>query len=94
VVSADRASLSSVEREIERLAARWPDEYRLGYRFGCRRKADPPCDAAGYPKGFHKWPLDRHNAWWAGWSRGHQARQDIKNTSPARTPTLSADISQ
>ena len=55
---------------VERLASRWPDEFRLGYRFGFRRKADPPCDRAGYPSGFHAWPLNRRNAWRARWNSG------------------------
>jgi hypothetical protein len=69
---------------VERLASRWPDEFRLGYRFGFRRKADPACDRAGYPSGFHAWPLNRRNAWWAGWNQGHQAsaRRAVASTPP------------
>ena len=59
--------------EIERLANAWPEEFRLGYRFGFRGKADPPCDRAGYPLGLHAWPLPRRNAWWCGFSRGRVA---------------------
>jgi hypothetical protein len=56
--------------EVERIADRWPYEFRLGYRLGFRAKADPPCDQAGYPLGFHTWPLAQRNAWWCGFSRG------------------------
>jgi hypothetical protein len=58
---------------VDRLAARWPDEFRFGYHFGFCGKADPPCDRAGYPAGFHSWPLDRRNAWWCGWNQGRLA---------------------
>jgi hypothetical protein len=75
-VSGDDLRRERARREIERLASAWPDEYRLGYRFSRQGKADPPCDRAGYPEGFHSWPLDRRNAWWAGWNRGYQARNE------------------
>ena len=55
------------------LADQWPEEFRLGYRFGFRRKADPPCDQAGYPLGFHTWPLVLRNAWFCGFNRGFVA---------------------
>lgn len=60
-------------REIARLAGLWPEEFRLGYRFGFRREADQPCDTAGYPLGLHAWLLDRRNAWWCGFNRGRVA---------------------
>jgi hypothetical protein len=59
--------------EVKRLADQRQDEFRLGYRFGFRGKADPPCDQAGYPSGFHTWPLDRRNAWFCGHNRGRVA---------------------
>jgi hypothetical protein len=60
----------AAERKREAMRSRWPEEFRLGYRFGRFGKADPPCDRAGYPQGFHGWPLDRRNAWWCGLNRG------------------------
>jgi hypothetical protein len=36
-----------VDAEIERLSAEWPQEFRLGYRFGILGRADEPCDGAG-----------------------------------------------
>ena len=63
----------AVVREIGRLASRWPEEFRVGYRFGFRGEADPPCDMAGYPHGLHAWPLARRNAWWCGFNRGRIA---------------------
>ena len=83
-MSGDDLKRERKEREIERLANLGPDEYRLGYRFGFRGKADPPCDRAGYPEGFHSWLLDRRNAWWCGWNQGRQARGKLaaSNTRP------------
>jgi hypothetical protein len=69
--------LADAAKEVRRLADRWPEEFRLGYRFGFRGKADPPCDQAGYPAGFHGWPLDRRNAWFAGWNSGFGALNRI-----------------
>ena len=62
-----------VADEVKRLADQWPEEFRLGYRFGFRGKADPPCDQAGYPSGFHAWPLASRNAWFCGFNRGRIA---------------------
>ncbi len=59
--------------QVKRFADNWPDEFRLGYRFGFRGNADPRCDEAGYPRGFHAWALDRRNAWFRGFNRGRVA---------------------
>jgi hypothetical protein len=59
-----------IARAVACFAEKWPEEFRLGYRFGRFGKTDPPCDRAGYPQGFHGWPLDRRNAWWCGLNRG------------------------
>jgi hypothetical protein len=58
------------------LCARHPAEFEAGYRFGLTGEPRPPCDAAGYPIGFHTWELGRRNAWWAGWNLGHVERDD------------------
>jgi hypothetical protein len=82
-----------VADEVKRLADQWPEEFRLGYRFGSRGKADPPSDAAGYPLGFHTWPLDRRNAWFCGFDRGFVAIDKVtvnagsaQTTGPPPTP--------
>jgi hypothetical protein len=67
------AEAGASSAKIKFIADRWPEEFRLGYRFGFRGKADPPCGQAGYPSGFHTWPLGRRNAWFAGWNRGRVA---------------------
>ena len=67
------APLPRAPAAVKVIADRWPEEFRLGYRFGFRGKADPPCDRAGYPNGFSAWPLDPRNAWGAGWNSGRVA---------------------
>jgi hypothetical protein len=57
------------------LRAKFPDEFELGYRYGLTCAVQPGCDAAGYPLGFREWPLDRCNAWWAGFNLGYTQRQ-------------------
>jgi hypothetical protein len=66
------------DAEVERFRAEWPQEFRLGYRFGILGKADAPCDSAGYPLGLHAWPLGRKNAWWCGWHIGRTERAEIR----------------
>jgi hypothetical protein len=57
------------------LCAKYPEEFEHGYRFGLTGEYQPPCDAAGYPIGFHTWELLRRNAWWAGWNLGNVERE-------------------
>jgi hypothetical protein len=58
------------------LCAKFPAEFESGYRYGVTGAVQPPCDAAGYPIGFHTWPLDRRNAWWAGFNLGHVEKEN------------------
>jgi hypothetical protein len=58
------------------LCAKFPAEFEAGYRYGLTGATQPPCDAAGYPIGFREWPLDRRNAWWAGFNLGHVEKED------------------
>lgn len=67
-----------VAAEIERLKTQWPQEYRLGWRFGFLRKADQPCTETGYPIGLRARPLGRKNAWWCGWNQGHNERARLR----------------
>jgi hypothetical protein len=56
------------------LCAKYPEEFEHGYQFGLTGNPPLPCDAAGYPIGFRAWPLERCNAWWAGWNLGNVQR--------------------
>ena len=48
--------------ELTTLRERWPAEYRDGARCVFLLRFDGDRDQGGYPRGFHKWPLDRRNA--------------------------------
>jgi hypothetical protein len=58
------------------LCEKYPAEFHHGYATGYVGDPQPPCDAAGYQPGFRTWPLDRRNAWFAGWNLGNVERQN------------------
>ena len=55
----------------------YPEEYRLGIRaaFGFLPEQREP---GGYPKGFHGWPLERRNAYFAGFNVGFCDRRRLR----------------
>lgn len=55
----------------------WPVEWRDGARCAFLMKFDGPRERGGYPVGFHGWPLDRRNAWFAGFNRGFHDRLQL-----------------
>jgi hypothetical protein len=57
------------------LLARHPDEFRHGYLTGNSGERQAYSDDAGYPAGFHTWPLERRNAWYTGWNLGNVERE-------------------
>ena len=64
----------SEEREVARLRRRWSDEFRDGARCGFLLRFDGEREKGGYPRGFHLWPLERRNVWFAGFNRGFHDR--------------------
>ena len=60
--------------ELTRLGRRWPDEFRDGARRGFLLRFDADREKGGYPRGFLLWPLERRNAWFAGFNRGFHDR--------------------
>lgn len=72
----------NVEREIEALRARWPDEFRDGARVGFLRRFNGAREAGGFPAGFHAWPLERKNAWYSGHNVGRLDR--LRDSDGAR----------
>ena len=60
--------------ELTRLRDRWPAEFRGGARCGFLHRFDGDRENGGYPRGFHGWPLDRRNAWFAGFNVGFHDR--------------------
>jgi hypothetical protein len=62
------------EEERAALCAKFPREFEHGYRYGRVGEFQRPCDAGGYPIGFHTWELVRKNAWYAGFNLGNVER--------------------
>jgi hypothetical protein len=60
--------------EVARLRSRWPDEFRDGARCAFLQRYDGDRERGGYPLGFHCWPLDQRNAWFAGFNVGFHDR--------------------
>lgn len=49
----------------------FPDDFLDGARAGLAIRAfDGDREPGNYPLGFHEWPLERRNAWWAGYNQG------------------------
>ena len=55
-------------QERDLIKGNYPAEYADGARRGFARDKL-------YPTGFHQWPLDRRNAWWAGFNKGYCDRR-------------------
>jgi hypothetical protein len=60
--------------ELTTLREQWPAEYRDGARCAFLTRFDGDREAGGYPRGFHRWSLDRRNAWIAGFNVGFNDR--------------------
>lgn len=67
----DRARVSD---EVARIKARWPAEWRDGARCAFLETFEGEREPGGYPLGFHAWPIDRRNGWFAGYVRGYLDR--------------------
>jgi hypothetical protein len=67
--------------EIDQLRAQWPAEWRDGARCAFLREFPGDREAGGYPCGFHRWPLERRNAWIAGFNTGFHDRLSLKRES-------------
>jgi hypothetical protein len=66
--------MKPVDREREAIRKRFPDEYRDGYRVAFLQEHKGDRERGAYPRGFHAWPLDRRNTWFAGANHGHHDR--------------------
>lgn len=65
------APLHIVEAAIQ---AKWPAEFNDGARYGLLNKCHGKREPGGFPPGFHDWPLNRRNAWFAGFDEGYSRR--------------------
>jgi hypothetical protein len=66
------------------LRDKFPSEFKDGARCGFSRKYEGPREPGGYPKNFHSWPIERRNAWWAGWNKGYSDRERIEQERGAK----------
>jgi hypothetical protein len=66
-----------------RLKAKYPAEFRDGVRAAFLGKGDGQCEPGDYPLGFHGWPLERRNAWFAGYNTGSLMRAARKKEMAA-----------
>lgn len=71
----------SARAEAERAAIRavWPAEFDDGARCGFSGNFDGPRELGGYPRGFHSWPLERRNGWYAGFNKGRCDKERREN---------------
>ncbi len=71
--------MSEADAERGRLKSAWPDEFADGARCAFLRRFDGERERGDYPRGFHRWPLERRNAWYAGYNLGLIDRRRAEN---------------
>jgi hypothetical protein len=76
---ADPGGIVRAEAEPRSIRARWPAEFEDGARCGLTGNTKGPREPGGYPKGFHGWPLDRRNTWFAGFNKGNSDRKGAQD---------------
>jgi hypothetical protein len=52
------------------LRRKWQDAFDDGARCAFTSEYPGEREAGGYPKGFHSWPPEKRNAWFAGFNPG------------------------
>lgn len=66
---------SETTAERRRLRRLHPRQFKDGMNAGAGLK--------DYPPGFHDWPLEKRNAWWAGANLGHLMTHPDSRGEPA-----------
>jgi hypothetical protein len=61
--------------ESERLQRAYLATYNDGARCAFTRTFPGAREGSGYPRGFHRWPRDKRDAWLAGFSEGFHYRR-------------------
>jgi hypothetical protein len=51
-----------------RIKGKWADEFQDGARCAFLQKFEGEREKGGYPLGFHQWPPERRNSWFAGYT--------------------------
>jgi hypothetical protein len=64
-----------VDAERWRLKRAWPDEFADGECCAFHQRFGGERERGGYAVGFHRWPLERRNSWYAGFNFGLVERQ-------------------
>ena len=59
-----------VDNERAGLQRLWPDEFADGERCAFHKRHPGRREPGGYPLGFHRWPIERRNAWCCGYNIG------------------------
>jgi hypothetical protein len=73
-VTTEAAIHAAISEECKPSQERFPVEFRDGARCGFLQRQEGPREPGGYPRGFHRWPLERRNAWFAGFNVGFHDR--------------------
>jgi hypothetical protein len=69
-LNADLDRMEESRKEIERLRAAHPADFRDGVAVGLGKPPPGTRDPGDYPSGFHGWPSSNRNAWFAGFNFG------------------------
>jgi hypothetical protein len=67
-------TLAAPADEGARLRRAWPAEWKDGARSAFLMRFDGVREPGGYPRGFHRWPLHRRNAWYCAFNKGFRDR--------------------
>jgi hypothetical protein len=78
-VSTEAAIHAAISDDCKPSQERLAGEFRDGARCGFLQRQEGPRDPGGYPRGFHGWPLERRNAWFAGFNVGLHDRLRLSN---------------
>jgi hypothetical protein len=59
--------VQAIRNELRR---KWQDAFDDGARCAFTKTYPGPREPGGYPPGFHDWPLEKRNVWFAGFNLG------------------------
>ena len=92
-MTGDDLLVDDTTTEIDRLASAWPQEYRLGYRFGFLNKADDPVTAPVIHSGFMSGNSHAATLGGAGGTKGASpsARPLQETTAMDKAPLLTSE---
>lgn len=74
---------NKAEVALKGLRDKWPPEFRDGVRCGFLQKRGDARNSGGYPQGFNHWPVERRNAWFAGFNVGFHDRLRLSQRQAA-----------